>query len=198
MTTTTDKPKPKIPTPDEIREQCARAMDRVSRMVFHVEYTIDDYPVGRRLRARCKIGVDDGRWRGNRTVKATSDQRGYFHKPKRGVYRKHPLIVASNTGGKWPVAWLGLDPLEGMYFQYANGETVFLVKAPYWRPTKRNPEKYTTKTTTMFSDAPTEIQEHVIPADPPELCDAWEAWEECYGGMAETIVARIKHVRGAK
>jgi hypothetical protein len=170
-----------IPTEAEIDAQWQECMRRVGDMGLHASFVIDDYPGGT-IRVKCRMSIEYRPNMGFRTVKETTNKFGNWCKPKRGVYQDHPIVVVTGDFGKRSVAWLKMDAMTGPYIQFANGDTEALCKPPLWRRTQREPEKFWAAVKGVH-------HEHVIEADPPALCDAWERWWEHYQRLANTLLA---------
>ena len=86
--------------------------------------------------------------------------------------------------------WLKVDPHYGVFIQHADYSSVALVTVNFVSAPSRVERRITWTTTKLAitraglepEEAPRE-EESVIPADPPELCDAYDAWMEEYQVM---------------
>lgn len=155
------------------------------------EFTIEDYPISRTARGRCKLEVEykKNEWR---KVRTTTDKRGRWCKPHKETYDAgvglvvlHPQIEAAGKGA----AWLAASVERGVFVVYANYEGLALAKPPCCGLPQRTEHRYSIIVQTMMigQDAAPKREEkpQVIPADPPELCDAYDLWER----EARVIVA---------
>ena len=76
----------KIPTPDEIRATFAGVRQQIVGMNLCLDATIDDYPIGRRERGKCRLQVERAAGKGYRTVRTTTNKFGRWCKPKKSTY----------------------------------------------------------------------------------------------------------------
>ena len=81
----------KIPTHDQIRETFANVRDLVQRNHLCLDATIDDYPIGRRERGKCRLQVERAAGKGYRTVRTTTNKLGRWCAPKKSTY--HNSVV---------------------------------------------------------------------------------------------------------
>jgi hypothetical protein len=180
-----------VPTPAEIREQGARVKEFILSHRLVLEATIDDYPIGRRERGRCRIAVERAKGKGYRTIKQTTDRSGRWCNPKKSTYGDACRVVVDDLAGDRPVRWLSVGD-RGVFLTAPNGDGEALIEAPYWCKPRRTAQVTRWKVTTVrihSGEAPTEqIEEHTHAADPPELCDAYDAWMEVYAEL-RTLVA---------
>jgi hypothetical protein len=156
----------------------------LSQGTYKLEHTIEDYPIGRRDRGKCKLGFEckRGEWR---TVKTTTDKNGRWCNPKRSTYSDDVICVVEHpTLGDKEAAWLMIG-FYGASITFANGGHQRLASAPCSSPPRRSPHKYNvthsvplTLLEIMAGKKPVvdRIEECELPADPPELCDAFDLW----------------------
>jgi hypothetical protein len=183
-----------IPTPAEIREKADSVAARIAKYDLQLHGTISDYPIGRRERGLCRLEVERVKGKGYRTVRTTTDKHVRWCKPKKSTFRNDCTVVATGIfDHEHTIQWLCVGD-SAVYLQAANGSTTTLMKAPHY--CKPNREARTvTWTTTSFSpyggDEPVRSKsQDTIPADPPELCDAYDAWIEVVRELRK-LVARV-------
>lgn len=63
-------------TVESVRTACARARQFLEAHHLCPEATIEDYPIGRRERGKCRLQVERARGKGYRTVRTTTDRLG--------------------------------------------------------------------------------------------------------------------------
>ncbi|MGO9914407.1 MAG: hypothetical protein ACLQIB_06780 [Isosphaeraceae bacterium] len=139
----------KIPTHDHIRETFANVRDLVQRNDLCRDATIDDYPIGRRERGKCRLQVERASGKGYRTVR-TTNKAGRWCAPKKSTYRNSVYVVIRDYDSEHQVVWLSVGNPAAQYggahvcAQYANGEGIALAKC--WRndPPRREDQHYTT------------------------------------------------------
>src|SRR5262249_38994885 len=133
-------------------------------------------PIGRRERGQCRLQVERASGKGYRTVRTTTDRSGRWCKPHRSTFRNVVTVVVDDFEGERTTGWLAISE-RCAYVQYPNGDGFHVVDAPCMSPPRRTEEKTVMVMTPLFgSPGQEERIEHVWPADPPELCDAWDAW----------------------
>lgn len=181
MTTATDK---KILTPAEYREEGLRVRQVLTSYPLCLDATIDDYPIGRSDRGKCRLQVERAKGKGYRTVRTTTDRNGVWCKPKKSTFGNAVRCVITGLGGDRDIRWLGVSE-TAVWLSSANGESDTLLKAPHYCKPSRTDRAYTVTTTRIVDLATMEgeakgVERNVIPADPPELCDSWDAWYEEY------------------
>jgi hypothetical protein len=191
----------KIPTLDEIRATFAGVRQKILGMNLCLDATIDDYPIGRRERGKCRLQVERAPGKGYRTVRTTTNKFGPWCKPKKSTYRSSVHAVIREYDDEHKVVWLAAGNPAAQWggahvtIQYANGEGFSLAKC--WRndAPRREPHTYTTTWTKsklsitgagVETSGPTaEKETRTLEAYSPEECDAWDAWVE-----------KLKSVRG--
>jgi len=184
----------KIPTHDEIRATFASVRDLVQRNHLCLDATIDDYPIGRRERGKCRLQVERAAGKGYRTVRTTTNKFGRWCAPKKSTYHNSVTVVVRDYDEEHQVVWLSAGNPAAQYggahvgLQYANGSGLALAKC--WRndAPRREDRHYTTVTRTsrlgitaggLLPENMTEEREpHVLEADSPEECAAWDVWVE--------------------
>jgi hypothetical protein len=193
-----------IPTIDEIRAKFAEVRQTIQAYELCLDATIDDYPIGRRERGKCRLQVERANGKGYRTVRTTTNKHGRWCKPKKSTYGSAVIVVVDNVDDEHQCAWLSVgNPLAQwggahVYLQYANGAGNALIQC--WRndAPRRNDQSYTVTTTKplLLTDIMNgakpeqgEIREHVLKADSPEECDAWDVWVEELKATRELLLA---------
>lgn len=173
------------PTPDEVRQSFAALRTNLARHRIVPVHVIDSYPIGRRDRGQCRLEVEYKPGKGYRRIKTTTDRSGAWCKPKRSLWDGFPnyVIVGDLEMGR-TAAWLQISPQRIAYL-YPNGSVARLLESPspFGKP-RREPETVVfEKRTLTFGLAPSEVthESMVMEADPPEQCDAYDAWIECFG-----------------
>jgi hypothetical protein len=187
-----------IPTVAEVKANLASVDLLIAGLTLHHGYTIEDYPIGRRDRGRCEMSYLHNPSKGWRTSRRTTDKFGRWCKPKCSIYDRHPIIVVTGPGVKQEAAWLRFGC--GVYLQSANGGCTTLAKSPHYGQPRREPHTYTMVSTRMsigtdgISPGERTETQHTIEADPPELCDAWDAWNDWFQAKVTEIAAQIHAV----
>lgn len=175
----------RYPTPEEVRQSFADLRSNLARHRVVPVHIIDSYPIGRRDRGQCRLEVEHKPGRGYRRIKTTTDKHGNWCAPKRSVWDGFPnfVIVGDLELGR-TAAWLQITPQRIAYL-YPNGSVAHLLTSPspFGKP-RREPETVVfEKRTLTFGCGPSQVSpdEMVMPADSPELCDAYDTWIECFG-----------------
>jgi hypothetical protein len=175
----------KIPTVADVKAKLASVDLLIAGFSLHHAYTIEDYPIGRRDRGRCEMTYIHNRSKGWRTSRRTTDKGGCWCKPKLSVYHTNPIIVVTGPGVDKEAAWLCFGE-NNVYLQMANGACKTIAGAPHYSKPRREPYTYTVTTTRMTVDASGLIpcgqtsEQRTLEADPPELCDAYDAYLEWF------------------
>jgi hypothetical protein len=182
----------KVPTHDEIRETFTEVRDRLARSNLCPDATIDDYPIGRRERGKCRLQVERAQNKGYRTVRNTTSKYGRWCAPKKSTYSNSLIVVVRDWDDEHQHAWLSCGKPRAQHggahvsVQYANGVGVALAKC--WRndAPRREDVHYTSviRTSNLGITAgglrpenmTEERQERVLAADSTEECDAWDVW----------------------
>jgi len=152
------------------------------------------YPIGRRERGKCNLQVERAAGKGYRTVRTTTNKFGRWCAPKKSTFHNSVTVVVRDYDEEHQVVWLSVGNPAAQYggahvrVQYANGEGIALAKC--WRndPPRREDHYYTTVTRTsrlgltagglLPENMTEEREEHVLKADSPEECAAWDVWVE--------------------
>jgi hypothetical protein len=164
-----------IPTVEQVREKCERAVEIIKSYPMCLDATIDDYPIGGSNRGKCRLQVERAAGKGYRTVKTTTDKHGRWCKPHKGIYRPDVTVVVTGPGGDRDAQWLAAG-LGDLYLSSANGRKMDIITlAPHYTEPRREPFRYTLSTIEI--DGQEVTREYSMPADPPELCDAWDEWK---------------------
>ena len=184
----------KIPTHDEIRTTFAEVRDRIEQSNLCLDATIDDYPIGRRERGKCRLQVERRQGKGYRTVRTTTNKYGRWCAPKKSTYSNSVIVVVREWDDEHQHAWLSCGNPRAQYggahvcVQYANGAGIALAKC--WRTDapRREDVRFTsvirTSSLGITAGGPRpenmseERQERVLMADSAEECDAWDVWVE--------------------
>ena len=126
-----------IPTLDEIRATFEAVRHKIACMDLCLDATIDDYPIGRRERGKCRLQVERAAGKGYRTVRTTTNKFGRWCAPKKSTYRNSVYVVVRDYDEEHQVVWLGVRqpgcPVRwgSRHVQYANGDGSALAKC--WR-----------------------------------------------------------------
>ena len=196
-------PEKVIPTIDEIRAKFAEVRQTIQGYELCLDATIDDYPIGRRERGKCRLQVERADGKGYRTVRTTTNKHGRWCAPKKSTYGNAVTVVVRGYGEAHIVVWLSVGNPVAQWggthvcVRYANGEGYSLAKC--WRndAPRREPHTYTTtwtKSTLSITGAGVETSEptaeketRTLEADSPEECDAWDAWVEELKSVRELL-----------
>jgi hypothetical protein len=190
---------------NDTRESIPRAFDVIRGLNIVTCATIADYPLGFRERGECWLGTEHKKNHGFRTVRRTC-KRGRWCKPKCSTYHAHPIVVVTGDYlGSREAAWLGLNDWRVVYIQAANGDVETLASFPHYGQPRREPKHYTVKSSRMaitsggaVPEGPETVEQHTLPADPPELCDAWDIWESGYRDMLKYVAQQIESLAKAE
>jgi hypothetical protein len=192
-----------IPTPDEIRATFAGVHQTIAGMDLCLDATIDDYPIGRRERGKCRLQVERAEGKGYRTVRTTTNKHGHWCAPKKSTYRNSVYVVIREYDDEHQVVWLAVGNPAAQWggahvtIQYANGEGFSLAKC--WRndAPRREPHTYTATWTTSrlsitgagveTSEPTAEKETRTLGANSPEECDAWDTWVEELRSVRELL-----------
>jgi hypothetical protein len=196
----------KSPTVVEIRAKFAQVRSVIVNSDLCLDATIDDYPIGRRDRGRCRLQVERASGKGYRTVRTTTNKHGRWCAPKKSTYHNSVTVVVRNLDAEHQHAWLSVGNPGAQYggthvcIRYANGDGFSLAKC--WRndAPRREDHHYTMVTRTsalsitaggMRPENMTEEREdHCLKADSPEEIAAWDAWVDELKTAREIVVAR--------
>jgi hypothetical protein len=190
-----------IPSHDQIRETFANVRALVQRSHPCLDASIDDYPIGRWERGKCRLQVERAAGKGYRTVRTTSNRFGRWCKPKKSTYTNNVTVVVSNLNEEHQHAWLKVgvgSGFEGAHvcLRYANGDGLALAKCWRYDPPRRPDHHYSSQTSKPMSILDIaegklpeyeEPQQHVLKADSPEDCDAWDVWIEELKSVRELL-----------
>ena len=183
-----------IPTCDEIRATFAPVRETIASMNLCLDATIDDYPIGRRERGKCRLQVERAAGKGYRTVRTTTNKFGRWCAPKKCTYCNSVYAVIRHYDDEHQVVWLAVGNPAAQWggahvtIQYANGVGFALAKC--WRndAPRREPHTYTTTWTKsklsvtgggVGSGEPIQERETTtLEAHSSEECDAWDVWVE--------------------
>jgi hypothetical protein len=191
----------KIPTLDEIRATFAGVRQQLAGMNLCLDATIDDYPIGRQERGKCRLQVERAAGKGYRTVRTTTNKFGRWCKPKKSTFSNNVTLVVSNLDEEHQHAWLSVGIGGGfeaahVCLRYANGDGLALAKCWRYDPPRRQDHHYSSQTSKSMSILDIadgklpeyeEPQQHVLKADSPEECDAWDVWVEELKSVRELL-----------
>ena len=189
------------PTLDEVRATFEAVRHKLACMNLCLDATIDDYPIGRRERGKCRLQVERAADKGYRTVRTTTNKFGRWCKPKKSTYTNNVTVVVSNLDEEHQHAWLSVGiggGFEGAHvcLRYANGDGLALAKCWRYDPPRRQDHHYSSQTSKAMSILDIadgkqpeyeEPQQHVLKADSPEECDAWDVWVEELKSVRELL-----------
>jgi hypothetical protein len=166
------------PTVDSVQAACAKAREFIESHHLCLDATIEDYPIGRRERGKCRLQVECRRDREYRTVRTTTNKFGRWCQPHKSTYGPDMTVVVDDLDGERTTGWLAIST-RSVYVHYPNGDGFHVVDAPCTMPPRRTEERSVIVMKPIFGLPGKEDHvEHFWPADPPELCDAWDAWVE--------------------
>ncbi len=100
-----------------------------------LDASIDDYPIGRRERDKCRLQVERVSGKGNRTARTTTNRFGRWCAPKKSTYRNSAYVVIRDYDEEHQVCWLFAGNPAAQYggadvtIQCANGEGFALANA---------------------------------------------------------------------
>jgi hypothetical protein len=183
-----------IPTHDEIRATFVSVRDLIERNHLCLDATIDDYPIGRRERGKCRLQVERAARKGYRTVRTTTTNFGRWCAPKKSTYHNSVMVVVRDVDEEHQVVWLSAGNPAAQFggahvgLQYANGSGISLAKCSRDDAPRREDHHYTTLTRTsrlgittgglLPENMTAEREQHVLKADSPEECAACDVWVE--------------------
>ena len=110
---------------------------KIASMNLCLGATIDDYPIGRRERGKCRLHVERAAGKGYRAVRTTTNKFGRWCAPKKSTYRNSVYVVIRDYDDEHQVVWLAVGNPAAQWggahctVQYANGEGFSLAKC--WR-----------------------------------------------------------------
>jgi hypothetical protein len=144
----------KIPTHEQIRSTFASVRDLIERNHLCLDATIDDYPIGRRERGKCRLQVERTAAKGYRTVRTTTNKFGRWCAPKKSTYHNSVTAVVRDYDEEYQVVWLWAGNPAAQFggaqigVQYANGIGIALAKCWRYDAPRRQDHHYTTVTRT--------------------------------------------------
>jgi hypothetical protein len=102
--------------------------------------------------------------------------------------------VIDDYDEEWKAVWLKVDPRYGVFVQHADYSGFALLKVEFHGPPSRVERRYTWTTTKLAitrarlepEESPREEVSITLP-DPPELCDAYDAWAEEYKALRRQL-----------
>lgn len=161
----------------EVRDDLAKAGAKILAMKLSLSATIADYPIGGNHRGQCRLEVERKKGKGYRPVKTTTNRSGQWCKPHKGVYRDGPMCVCDCSYGDERSCWVSVSE-RGVWLEYANGDKKALAEAPHYCRPNREDQHYTLESHDMLTNQLVDSKKYCTPADPPEVCDAYDAWLE--------------------
>jgi hypothetical protein len=138
-----------LKTADEIRAACVAAREFIARHHLCLNATIDDYPIGRQDRGKCRLQVDRRSCHGYRLVRTTTDKLGRWCKPHRSQYSDACIVVIDDFYDERRAVWLKVDPRYGVFIQHADYSSFALVKVEFHGAPTRVQARYTWTTTKL-------------------------------------------------
>jgi hypothetical protein len=185
-----------LKTADEIRAACGAARDFIARNHLCLDATIDDYPIGRHDRGKCRLQVERKKGHGYRLVRTTTDKHARWCKPHKSQYSDACIVVVDDYDEDRKAVWLKVDPRYGVFVQHADYSGFALIKVDFCSTPSRV-ERWCTWTTTRLAitgagvepEVPPRQEVSIDPPDPPELCDAYDIWMEEYRAMRRPLEA---------
>ena len=147
----------KIPTHDEIRTTFTSVRDLIQRNHLCLDATIDDYPIGRRERGKCRLQVERAAGKGYRTVRTTTNKFGRRCAPKKSTYRNGVYVVIRDYDEGNQVVWLSAGNPAAQYGGITWGSSTPMAAAWRWQSAGvRTPHGMRTTTT------PPSLGRHVL------------------------------------
>jgi hypothetical protein len=181
-------------TADEIRAACVAAREFIARNRLCLDATSDDYPIGRQDRGKCRLQVERKKGHGYRLVRTTTNKFGVWCKPHKSQYSDAATVVIDDYDEERKAVWLKVDPRYGVSVQHADYSGFSLVKIEFHGAPSRVERRITWTTTKLAitraglePEEPPREEVSVIAADPPELCDAYDAWMDEYRAMRRQL-----------
>jgi hypothetical protein len=185
-----------------MRAEMDDCLAKIGSMTFLTEGVIDDYPIGRKLRGKCKLSAEYKKGKGFRTVRQTTDKNDKWYKPKTSRYCDHPISVVS-YGGK--LGWLNIGG-NAVYLTWANGDQQTLALANLYSAPRLQDHTYQTVSYEPISMADIldgknppvrETKTHTLPADPPEVIACWDAWLDGRRKAILLVEEKLKQLRAS-
>jgi hypothetical protein len=190
-------------TAETMRAEMDDCMAKIGTMTFLAEGIIEDYPIGRKLRGKCKLSVEYKKGKGFRTIRQTPGKNGQWCKPHASRYYDAPTSVVSYAG---KTGWLTIAG-SMIYVTWANYDTEALVIANVSSAPRVKDHTYQTVshepislTDLMAGKEPAvrETQTHTLPADPPEVIECWNAWLEGRRKAIQLVTERLELLSAAQ
>jgi hypothetical protein len=180
-----------------MRAEMDDCLAKVGSMTFLAEGIIDDYPIGRKTRGKCKLSVEYKKGKGFRTVRQTTDKDDNWCKPHTSRYYDAPTSVVRHQG---KIGWLTIAG-SMIYVTWANYDTEALVMANVSNAPRVKDHTYQTISYEPLSMEDVmagkkagvrETQTHTLPADPPEVIECWNAWLEGRRKAIQLVTERLE------
>ena len=186
------------PSPAAIRQSFVELRANLARHQIVPVHVIESYPISRRDRGLCKLEVEYKPGKGFRRIKTTTDKQGRWCKPKKSVWDGYPnYVITGDLEPRRTAAWLQVSPQRIAYL-YPHCEVAVLLcsPCPFGKPRREAETVVFRKVTLTFGAAPQKESrdEMVMPADPPELCDAYDVWIECFGAFRREYEERCNPI----
>jgi hypothetical protein len=194
-----------IPTRDEIVARFEAARHKIGCMDLCLDATIDDYPIGRRERGKCRLQVERVAGKGYRSVRTTTNKRGKWCTPRKSTYTNEVIVVVHGLDDEHQHAWLHVGNPHARYggtgvsIQFANGDWSSLIKC--WRsdPPRREDYHYTsvirssqlsiTRGGLLPENMTEKREDHCLRADSPAEIAAWDAWVDELKTVRKIVLA---------
>src|SRR5262249_18039059 len=136
-------------TADEIRVACGAAREFIARNHLCLDATIDDYPIGRQDRGKCRLQVERKKGHGYRLVRTTTNNPGRWCKPHKSQYSDACIVVIDDNDQERKAVWLKVDPRNGVFVQHADYSGFALVKVEFHGAPSRVERRVTWTTTKL-------------------------------------------------
>ena len=183
-----------LKTADEIQTACAAAREFIARHHLCLDATIDDYPIGRQDRGKCRLQVERKQGHGYRLVRTTTNKFGVWCKPHKSQYGDACIVVIDDYDQDRKAVWLKVDPHYGVFIQHADYSSVALVTVDFVSSPSRVERRITWTLTKLAitraglePEAPPREEVSVSPPELPEPRDAYDAWTEEYRAIPRQL-----------
>jgi hypothetical protein len=138
-----------LKTADEIRAAGVAARDFIARHHLCLDATIEDYPIGRHDRGKCRLQVERKKGHGYRLVRTTIDKHGRWCKPHKSQYSDACVVMIDDYNEDRKAVWLKVDPRYGVFVQHADYSGFALIKVDFCSTPSRVERRYTWTSTKL-------------------------------------------------
>lgn len=186
-------------TVEATNEVLRHAYATIDALTFHDVYVIGDYPIGGTNRGQCELSVErHKKTRERRLVRRTTNKYGQWCKPHKSVYAPGIRQVVSGPAIEREAGWLEVVQ-SGIYLRAANHDISTVALAPCYSAPRREAHKYTVSSRGVrvidgagmrWVSGPT-VDHRELPADDPEICDAWDVWIAGLRSIYDLVNAKI-------